>query len=273
MRPVIVTFGSGAVRRMGLFTALLCVVTGLLGCKADRVAKQGDWSTVPDVDPACTKHIFEGSRFTTCLYRPADEFRLVWRAADGQPLRSLAALEAALGADLSRVRFAMNAGMYDEEASPIGLFIQQGHERRSINLNAGPGNFHMKPNGVFAVDRSGRVSIVTSEHFSRRAERPYWATQSGPMLIIDGEIHPRFDHDGESRLVRNGVGVPGPEQAYFVISEDPVSFGRFARFFRDELGCRNALYLDGSVSSLWDPGASRRDGYRALGPMVLVLRR
>src|SRR5690606_41658138 len=100
-----------------------------------------------------------------------------------------------------------------------------------------------------------------------------WATQSGPMLLIDGEMHPRFAEDGTSRLMRNGVGVRDDARAYFVISAGFVSFGRSARFFRDELGCPNALYLDGSVSSLWAPDLDRRDETDDLGPMVAVLAR
>ena len=73
--------------------------------------------------------------------------------------------------------------------------------------------------------------------------------------------------------VRNGVGVADPHTAWFVISEGAVSFGRFARFFLDVLDCPDALYLDGGVSSLWDPGAGRQDPYSSLGPMIAVFRR
>ena len=52
-----------------------------------------------------------------------------------------------------------------------------------------------------------------------------------------------------------------------------VSFGRMARFFRDVLHCPNALYLDGSVSSLWDRPAGRRDTNSELGPLVAVFER
>ena len=188
-------------------------------------------------------------------------------------LRGFDALERALGADASRVRFAMNAGMFDEQGSPIGLYVERGKQLKPLNLRAGPGNFHMQPNGVSAVDRKGRVSVTPSAEFKAKARKPYWATQSGPMLLIDGKLHPRFDHDGESRLVRNGVGVKEPRTAYFVISEDSVSFGRFARFFRDALGCRNALFLDGSVSSLWEPASGRKDSSTQLGSLVVVLGR
>jgi uncharacterized protein YigE (DUF2233 family) len=167
----------------------------------------------------------------------------------------------------------MNAGMYDESGRPIGLYVEQGERQRRINLRSGPGNFHMKPNGVFAVDEQGRVSLKTSEAFARRPPPAMWATQSGPMLVIDGRLHPAIRPDGESRLVRNAVGVADERTAYFVISDEPVSFGRLARLFRDALRCPNALFFDGTVSSLWDPAAGRRDGYDSLGPMVMVFGR
>ena len=188
------------------------------------------------------------------------------------PLRSFEALEARLGGEAQALRFAMNAGMYDEQGRPIGLYVENGVPRRRLNLRAGPGNFHLQPNGVFAVDDRGRVSVTPSRLFARTARPVRWATQSGPMLLIGGKLHPRFDADGPSRLVRNGVGVAGSRTAWFAISEEGVSFGRFARLFRDELGCTDALYLDGTVSSLWDPGAGRRDGYSSLGPMIAVFR-
>ena len=93
------------------------------------------------------------------------------------------------------------------------------------------------------------------------------------MLVIDGRLHPAFQPDGESRHVRNGVGVADRNRAWFVISEGPVSFGRFARFFRDVLGCRDALFFDGTVSSLWDPGARREDASYPFGPIAAVFER
>ncbi len=85
------------------------------------------------------------------------------------------------------------------------------------------------------------------------------------MLVIDGQIHPTFEVDGPSRYERNGVGIDPGGQPVLAISRDGVSFGKFGRLFRDRLGARNALYLDGSVSSLWDPVAGRRDRSAPLG--------
>jgi uncharacterized protein YigE (DUF2233 family) len=218
---------------------------------------------------ACEQIEFEGSRFTACRYRPGDDRIEFVLDPAGTPLRSFAALEQHLGTRAERLRFAMNAGMYAENGQPIGLYVENGRERRKLNLRDGPGNFHLKPNGVFTVDELGRVAIVQSERYRSRREIR-WATQSGPLLVIDGALHPRISDNGESLNTRNGVGVAAPDIAWFAISDEPVSFGRFARFFRDRLGCADALFLDGNVSSLWDRPAQRQDVYPQLGPLITV---
>ncbi|HEY0115499.1 MAG TPA: phosphodiester glycosidase family protein [Allosphingosinicella sp.] len=220
---------------------------------------------------ACEFIEFEGSRFTACRYRRGEDRIELVLDPGGRRLRSLAALQAHLGPRAEALRFAMNAGMYDRAGRPIGLYVEEGRERRAINTRNASGNFHLKPNGVFSVDADGRVAVTVSERF-RGGAQVRWATQSGPMLVIDGALHPRFSENGASLHVRNGVGVADPDTAWFAISEEPVSFGRFARLFRDRLGCRNALFLDGAVSSLWDRPAGRLDAYPALGPLVAVFR-
>ena len=220
-------------------------------------------------ESACELIEFEGSRFTACRYRPGDDRIEFLLDPGGKPLRSFAALEAHLGERAQTLRFAMNAGMYNEAGQPIGLYVENGRERKKLNLREGPGNFHMRPNGVFSVDELGRVAVVAGESYRPRPG-VVWATQSGPMLVIEGALHPRISDNGSSLNVRNGVGVEASDIAWFAISEEPVSFGRFARFFRDRLGCRNALFLDGTVSSLWDRPAARQDAYPSLGPMIAV---
>jgi uncharacterized protein YigE (DUF2233 family) len=218
---------------------------------------------------ACEQITFEGSRFTACPYRRGEDRIELVLDPGGRPLRSLAALEGALGERAQALRFAMNAGMYDRAGRPIGLYVENGRERRALNTRNASGNFHLKPNGVFSVDSDGRVSVTASERFAS-GPQVRWATQSGPMLVIEGALHPKFSENGASLHVRNGVGVSDAETAWFAISDEPVSFGRFARLFRDRLSCANALFLDGAVSSLWDRPATRQDAYPALGPMVAV---
>lgn len=252
-------------------------LAGLCACTGEAPSENEQASVNPaTVAPqaACTSHRFESTTFTVCRFDAArDELRLAWRGADGAPLRSLAALQQSLGADVSRVRFAMNAGMYDEEGAPIGLFVEDGEKAKPLNLRPGPGNFHLLPNGVLSADSKGGIAVTQSAKFKATIVKPRWATQSGPMLVIGGKLHPKFDADGPSRLIRNGVGVRDAGSAFFVISEEAVSFGRFARLFRDALGCPDALYLDGTVSSLWDANTGRQDSYAGLGPMLVVMSR
>lgn len=245
-----------------------------LACVAAALLALGALTSRREADRPCATREFEGSRFIVCTFDARrHQLRLVSQDANGVYLRSFSALETSLGRDARRVRFAMNAGMFNAAGAPIGLYVSEGEERHVLRLTDGPGNFHMKPNGVFWIDRQGLVHIDTSDEYAAAAPDPYWATQSGPMLVIDGELHPRFAEDGASRLMRNGVGARDGRTAYFVISGGFVSFGRFARFFRDELGCTDALFLDGSVSSLWAPSLGRNDQDHALGPMVVVLDR
>jgi uncharacterized protein YigE (DUF2233 family) len=255
-------------------TRPLLLGAGVFACVAAAVLTLAAMNSRRGADPPCASREFEGSRFIVCTYDARrHQLRLASQGGDGQYLRSFSALEAWLGRDARRVRFAMNAGMFNDAGAPIGLYVAEGQERHVLRLTDGPGNFHMKPNGVFWIDRRGLAHIDTSDAYAAAAPDPYWATQSGPMLVIDGELHPRFAEDGASRLMRNGVGARDGRAAYFVISGGFVSFGRFARFFRDELGCTDALFLDGSVSSLWAPSLGRNDQDHALGPMVVVLDR
>ncbi|UUR08618.1 phosphodiester glycosidase family protein [Sphingomonas glaciei] len=219
---------------------------------------------------ACRSLLFEGQRFTICR-DPEARLELALDDARDRPLRSFVALEQVVGPRAAKVRFAMNAGMFDEEGRPIGLAIAEGREMRSINRRTdGGGNFHLQPNGVFLVRDDGAAEVVTTADFQPSPDIR-WATQSGPMLVIDGKLNPRFDADGRSRYVRNGVGVDAGGVAVFAISDAPVSFGKFARLFAGPLGCRNALYLDGAVSSLWDPANYRMDGLVPIGPMIVAI--
>ncbi|HWA61650.1 MAG TPA: phosphodiester glycosidase family protein [Caulobacteraceae bacterium] len=222
---------------------------------------------------ACRVEPFEGDRFVVCPYDPqTDDLRLAWRGPGGAPLGSLKALEASLGADARRVRFAMNAGMYDPARRPVGLFVAEGRTLRPLDRHDGAGNFYLKPNGVFWTGADGAPHVTKTEAFATSAAEPRWATQSGPLLVRDGRLHPRISANGTSLAVRNAVGVK-PGEALFVISQGKVSFGRLARFLRDGLGCPDALYLDGSVSSLWAPGLRRQDRRQDLGTFVVVLER
>ncbi len=228
-------------------------------------------AAAPRADGRCTIHTFEGSTFTVCRFDTrSDELRLVLADTQNMPLRSFQRLSTQLRTDRTRVLFAMNAGMFDNAGRPIGLLVVHGSQAHALNTRDDDGNFYLKPNGVFSLE-DGAVRVETTEAFAARRATPDFATQSGPMLVIDGALHSRFSADGPSKNIRNGVGIGDAHTALFAISNEPVSFGRFARLFRDELSCANALYFDGTISSAWIPSFKRKDHPAPLGPMVVVL--
>ena len=237
-------------------TCCLLALSALVSCS--QPAQQ-----VEQPVSACSSQQFEEASFTVCRSPGPVEVR--------SGFRSFGQLQSKLGGRADQVAFAMNAGMFDEAGQPIGLMIEDGKEVHGINRRSGGGNFHLLPNGVFLVRRSGETEVVTTEAFQPNGDIMF-ASQSGPMLLINGRLHQKFDHDGTSRYVRNGVGIGPAGDALFVISEDLVSFGKFARFFRDRLKVRNALYFDGSVSSLWDPANGRMDSFTELGPIAVAFK-
>lgn len=239
--------------------AILIALLALAGAAGPAEAAPGEPGPCRAVEA-------QGEAFTICTIElKRQRLRLFWLGADGQPYASLGTLAEKQGPRLS---FAMNAGMYDRSEAPVGLYVEEGRELKQLSTAEGPGNFHLKPNGVFFV-KGERAGVLDTARYQRARMKPDFATQSGPMLVIDGQIHPKISSDGPSQKIRNGVGVrEDGRTAVFAISERPVTFGAFARLFRDDLGCRNALFLDGSVSSLYAPNLGRSDLSRPLGPMV-----
>ncbi|WP_332310454.1 phosphodiester glycosidase family protein [Alteripontixanthobacter muriae] len=224
----------------------------------------------------CKDATFEDIALVHCIADPADhrvEMVLGAESDNGiKPYRSFAALEKALGGS-DDVAFAFNGGMFDEEGQPIGYYVESSERLVELNRAQGGGNFHLLPNGVF-YGSDGKWSVRTADDFySNVSDRPDFGTQSGPMLVVGGELHPEISQDGPSRHIRNAVGVDAEGRAHFVMSRAPLSFGKLARYYRDGLKVQNALYLDGSVSALWDPAAGRMDGLAPLGPLIVVTKR
>jgi uncharacterized protein YigE (DUF2233 family) len=225
---------------------------------------------VKSAEAGCAPDSFEGADYTVCRFDlRQDSLRLYNLDATGTPYGSFQSLEDALRERGQDLVFAMNAGMYGEDLKPIGLYVEDGKRLKKANRRDGPGNFHLKPNGVFFID--GKTGgVMETEAFLKSGITPRFASQSGPMLVIDGEIHPKFSADGTSYQRRNGVGSPDPHTLIFAISEGSVNFHSFARLLRDHLNCSNALFLDGSISSLYAADLSRSDGFFDLGPIVAL---
>ncbi|WP_322853512.1 phosphodiester glycosidase family protein [Acinetobacter sp. ANC 3813] len=184
-----------------------------------------------------------------------------------QPYLSFERLSSALDHQCQRMQFAMNAGMFHADFSPVGLYVEDAKQLHALNrVKQGFGNFLIQPNGVLAwSDR--KAVIQTTDQFAQSRFKPQFATQSGPMLVIDGKINPNFLRDASSRKIRNGVGLKG-QALYFVISREPVTFYQFAAYFKNTLNIDHALYLDGSLSSIYDAQLKVHDAFRPLGPML-----
>jgi uncharacterized protein YigE (DUF2233 family) len=212
-----------------------------------------------------------GKPLTVCRVDLSREhLQLFLRDGAGRPIKRLDRLAALVRSRGQKLTFAMNAGMYHGDFAPVGLFVSEAVQFTPLNTARGEGNFFLKPNGVFVVTPRGGQVVESSDYPAIR-ERVLLATQSGPMLVHRGKIHPAFKPDSESRLYRNGVGCPTPGVAAFVNSEAPVNFYEFASFFRDVLHCSEALFLDGTVSSLYSAQLERSDFRMDLGPIIGVV--
>lgn len=227
-------------------------------------------------DAACRTDTNGEARYAVCEFDPSvDEIRLFLNDDAGAPFGEFDRVGASLEQDGKTLLFAMNAGMFHKDRSPVGLYVEGRSEKKKISMKNGPGNFHLKPNGVFWIqdNKEGIVSalVTPAEEYAEGAHYVREATQSGPMLVIDGAIHPKFLTDATSRKRRNGVGVREDGRVIFAISDTPVTFYEFAGYFRNELKTPNALYLDGTISRLYAPELSRNDPGAPMGPIVGVV--
>lgn len=195
--------------------------------------------------------------------------RLYWKDNHGNLLGSLGKLKAFTELHKQHLVFAMNGGMYVEDRAPLGLFIQEGKTIRSLNKAKGSGNFFLQPNGVFYISNSGKGTVCRTADFRNRKDIRY-ATQSGPVLLINGNIHPSFKEGSANGNIRNGVGILPDGRMLFAMSKKEVSLYDFAEYFKNK-GCRNALYLDGFVSRSYYPAMNWKqvDGY--FGVMIGVV--
>ncbi|MDX1781398.1 MAG: phosphodiester glycosidase family protein [Thalassovita sp.] len=228
-------------------------------------------TSLPASALTCRDITFDGHSYTICETDPAQEdLRLFLRDSEGRILGQFNRVDAALPDDESLV-FAMNAGMFHPDRSPVGYYLENGHEERRVFTNAGPGNFHLLPNGVFCIGEQTARVFESRAYLEQRPGCRY-ATQSGPMLVIDGDLHPRFLADSNSQFIRNGVGTTETgDRVVFAISNDRVTFHQFGRLFRDALKLPQALYFDGKVSRLYAPTIGHDNPGLPLGPMVGIV--
>jgi uncharacterized protein YigE (DUF2233 family) len=188
--------------------------------------------------------------FVTFTATP-QSIQMFYKDESGKNYGSLKNLKYKLGRSNKELIFAMNGGMYKKDHSPQGLYIEKGKLYQSLDSLNGNGNFYLKPNGVFYITDDNKAYIRSTSNLLSGNNIRY-ATQSGPMLIIDGKMHHAFKKGSSNVQIRNGVGVLPDGNIIFAMSKEPINFYDFAQYFKSQ-GCKDALYLDGFVSRTYLP--------------------
>jgi uncharacterized protein YigE (DUF2233 family) len=190
--------------------------------------------------------------YFTYEYNPKKEVcKLYWKNSKGEKLKSLGAVKNFVASQNHTLLIAMNAGMYLPDNTPQGLFLSEGATIKKLDTKKGKDNFYWLPNGVFALDKTGKPFVVETSKYNT-LKNMWYATQSGPMLVINGKMHEGFSETSKSLYRRNGVGILPNGNAVFIMSKDAVTLHEFATMFM-RYGCKNALYLDGAISQMYCP--------------------
>jgi uncharacterized protein YigE (DUF2233 family) len=251
----------------------LCCLLGLLlvGVALCLSALRAGPDDPAEGSPATTIS-FRGHSYLVRTVNPkTEDLRLYWKDSAGRPLHTFRALEAQVRSDGQRLLFAANAGMFQPDYSPVGLLVMNGEQIAPLNLQEGTGNFYLKPNGVFVVTDEHKAEVMESSSYATFLPRVLWATQSGPLLVHHGDIHPDLIEGSPNLMVRSGVGVRKDGTAVFVLSKGTVDFYEFALFFAEPMKCPNALYLDGHISAFHLPGDAEKPDAPMFGPMFGVV--
>ncbi len=204
------------------------------------------------------RYVFQDTGYSVCkIDLDKDAVRMYWKDDRGQEFRRLNQLKLWLRQRGEELVCATNAGIYDTDLRPRGLYIEDGLVKRQLNERKNAyGNFYIQPNGALLLSER-RATIIDTDQLSRHRDTLLagvsFATQSGPILIYHGQINPLFMPDSENRVIRNAACTGPGNTLSLVVSRDVVSFYMFARFLREKLACNDALYLDGSVSRMY-PG-------------------
>lgn len=219
-------------------TIFILTILSILVSVATLVVAQRKKST----DDRFVSYVVDGKK---------QDIKFYWKNEKKETFKNIQNLKNWLDKKHKKLLFAMNAGMYKQDNSPQGLFIEKQKQITPLDTTTGNGNFYLKPNGVFYIRIDNLPTICTTTNFIDNGTVKY-ATQSGPMLVIDGQIHPAFKKESTNLNIRNGVGILPDNKIIFAMSKREINFYDFADYFK-KMGCKNALYLDGLVSRTYLP--------------------
>ncbi|WP_298519989.1 phosphodiester glycosidase family protein [uncultured Kordia sp.] len=220
-----------------LYLILLTISTGIISCTKESPKKQYDTTRILayEVNPKKA------------------QLHFYWKNEQGQIYGNAKNLKTQLQANKQELIFAMNGGMYKKDQSPQGLYIEKGKILAPLDRKEeGYGNFYLQPNGIFYITKDNVATICITDSLNTAIRSIKYATQSGPMLVIDGKLHAKLTKGSKNLNIRNGVGVLPNGNLLFAMSKEKINFYDFATYFKEN-GCQNALYLDGFVSKTYLP--------------------
>ena len=233
-----------------LFATFLLI--GFFSCKTERKSNP---ISVSKTDSLKTQT--EDSKILSYVVNPKiQNLEFFWKNKNDSIIKTFENLKTELKKENKSLVFAMNGGMFNKQFSPQGLYVEKSKMLSKLDtIKKGYGNFYLQPNGVFSISKNSLPNISTTNDFKINSNINY-ATQSGPMLLIDGEIHPKFSNHSSNLNIRNGVGILPNGNVLFAMSKTKISFYDFATYFKQR-GCKNALYLDGFVSKTYLPSKNQ----------------
>jgi uncharacterized protein YigE (DUF2233 family) len=253
-------------------TIIILSAIALLSCNNQSAKNEAKQEAENDIEIISTEDDVPIEAVDSILSYIVDakkqDLRLYWKNDSGEIINTFDNLKTFVESKQQTLLFAMNAGMYQTNFHPLGLFIENQKTVHKINNASADGNFYLKPNGVFFITTENNTGIVCSEDFKNDTTIKY-ATQSGPMLIINGNIHPAFKKGSTNLNIRNGVGILPNGNAIFAMSTYGINFYDFALYFQN-LGCQNALYLDGGISETYLPEKNWIQSYGHFGVIIGV---
>jgi uncharacterized protein YigE (DUF2233 family) len=214
---------------------------------------------------------YAGKTFDTyTLDYPRECIQLFWKDGEGHKLMGIESLKAFVEAQGQTLVFATNAGMFMEDFTPLGLYIEAGKTLRRLNsVESAFGNFYLQPNGIFVLTATEAVIVPTTQYQSIK-EKILYATQSGPLLVINGRVHPSFTKGSQNLNIRSGVGIDTAGNVVFAISNTLTNYYDFAMLFKEQLRCDQALFLDGAISKMYLPALQRKELGGEFGVMIGV---
>lgn len=233
-----------------LYTAALVITTSLSGC-TQQIQNRDTEKCVNLTSKEPQKEIVD-SVLTYKVNPSEQELKFYWKDSSDNAYYNYSTLKDHLAHEGKELIFAMNGGIFTKDHQPLGLYIENGQVLKPVNkIQSAYGNFYLQPNGIFYITNDKKAFVTTSDQFKLSKSIQY-ATQSGPMLVIDGKIHSKFTKGSDNLNIKNGVGILPNGNILFAMSTEKVSLYDFASYFK-KAGCKNALYLDGAISETYLP--------------------